>query len=96
MEFHALRVTFGTNLVLAGVPIRVVQELMRHSDIRLTMKIYTDASKLPLKEGIAALPWVGVSVSLGVPPSNSILETGRKLSDVWHDGQPARLAGNAM
>jgi len=29
---------------------------MRHSDVRLTMKIYIDASKLPLTEGVAALP----------------------------------------
>jgi hypothetical protein len=35
----------------------VVQELMRHSDIRLTMKLYTDVSKLPVSEAVAALPW---------------------------------------
>jgi hypothetical protein len=35
---------------------RGAQELMRHSDVRLTMKICTDASKLPLAEGAAALP----------------------------------------
>lgn len=35
---------------------RLAQELMRHSDVRLTMKIYIDASKLPLTEGVAALP----------------------------------------
>ncbi len=34
----------------------VAQELRRHSDVRLTMKICTDASKLPLAEGVAALP----------------------------------------
>jgi site-specific recombinase XerD len=37
VDFHSLRLTFGTNLVLRGVHPRVVQELMRHSDIRLTM-----------------------------------------------------------
>jgi site-specific recombinase XerD len=55
-DFHALRVTFGTNLVLSGAHPRVAQELMRHSDIRLPMKIYTDASKLRLAEGVAGLP----------------------------------------
>ena len=59
MDFHALRLTFGTNLVLSGAHPRVVQELMRHSDIRLTMKLYTDASKLPMREAVAALPWFG-------------------------------------
>jgi hypothetical protein len=58
-DSHALRVTFGTNLVLSGAHPRVVQELMRHSDIRLTMKICADASKLPLAEGVAALPSFG-------------------------------------
>jgi len=58
-DLHALRVTFGTNLVLSGAHPRVVQELMRHSDVRLTMKIYTDASKLPLTEGVTALPSFG-------------------------------------
>jgi integrase len=33
-DFHALRKTFGTMLTLAGVPQRVVMELMRHSDMR--------------------------------------------------------------
>jgi integrase len=66
-DLHALRVTFGTNLVLSGAHPRVAQELMRHSDVRLTMKIYTDASKLPLAEGVAALPWfrVGNSTTYG-------------------------------
>jgi integrase len=53
----ALRVTFGTSLILSGAHPRVAQELMRHSDVRLTMKFYTDASKLPLAEAMAALPW---------------------------------------
>lgn len=59
VDFHSLRVTFGTNLVLSGAHPRVVQELMRHSDIRLTMKLYTDASKLPMREAVAALPSFG-------------------------------------
>jgi integrase len=59
VDLHALRVTFGTNLVLSGAHPRVAQELMRHSDVRLTMRIYTDASKLPLAAGVAALPALG-------------------------------------
>lgn len=61
VDLHALRVTFGTNLVLSGAHPRVAQELMRHSDIRLTMEIYTDASKLPLAGGVAGLPSFGVN-----------------------------------
>jgi hypothetical protein len=35
---------------------RLDGELMRHSDVRLTMKIYIDVSKLLLGEAVAALP----------------------------------------
>jgi hypothetical protein len=37
VDLHALRVTFGTNLVLRGAHPRIAQEFMRHSDVRLTM-----------------------------------------------------------
>jgi integrase len=55
-DFHALRHTFGTNLSLAGVTPRIAMQLMRHSDLRLTMKVYTDAGSLPTAEAIAKLP----------------------------------------
>jgi hypothetical protein len=40
--------------------LRVVMEAMRHSDLKLTMKIYTDVSQLPLAAGVAALPSFGI------------------------------------
>jgi integrase len=55
-DFHALRHTFATNLSLAGVAPRLAMELMRHSDLRLTMKNYTDASCLPTAAAIDSLP----------------------------------------
>lgn len=55
-DLHSLRVTYGTNLTLSGAAPRVVMELMRHSDIKLTMKIYTDAGQLPLAAAVANLP----------------------------------------
>jgi len=55
-DLHSLRMTFGTNLTLSGVAPRSVQELMRHSDIKLTMKIYTDAAQLPLVAAVQSLP----------------------------------------
>jgi integrase len=48
LDFHALRHTFATMLARAGVSPRVAMELMRHSDMRLTAKTYTDAMSLPL------------------------------------------------
>lgn len=56
LDFHSLRVTFGTLLLANGVHPRVVQELMRHSDIKLTTKLYTDVSQLPVAAALASLP----------------------------------------
>ena len=36
--WHALRHTFASHLVMRGVPIKVVQELMGHKDIKTTMR----------------------------------------------------------
>lgn len=55
-DFHALRVTLGTLLALNNVPLADAMHLMRHSDPRLTMKIYTDASQLALGKSLAKLP----------------------------------------
>ena len=55
-DFHTLRKTFDTNLQRNGIPPRVVMELMGHGDIRLTMKTYTDASRLRTHEAIKTLP----------------------------------------
>jgi len=42
-DFHSLRHTLATNLARAGTAPRVAMEIMRHSDMRLTAKTYTDA-----------------------------------------------------
>lgn len=55
-DFHALRKTFDTHLQLNGALPRVTMELMRHSDMRLTMGTYIDARLLPLVEAVNALP----------------------------------------
>ena len=56
-DFHSNRHTFITNLSLAGVSPRDAQELARHSDIRLTMNIYTHVG---LKEKAKAIGKLGV------------------------------------
>jgi integrase len=52
VDIHSLRTTFGTYLALSGVTPRVAMELMRHSQIGLTMKVYTDPRLLPLAAAI--------------------------------------------
>jgi len=54
--FHSLRHTFGTNLACGGVASRVAMTLMRHSDRRLTDKIYTDENLLGTWAAFDALP----------------------------------------
>jgi integrase len=44
VDLHAMRTTFGTLLSASGVSPCVAMELMRHNDLKLTMKVYTDAS----------------------------------------------------
>lgn len=56
VDLHALRTTYGTLLSASGVAPRVAMELMRHSDLKLTMKVYTDTAQLPLLQETARLP----------------------------------------
>jgi integrase/recombinase XerD len=54
---HSLRHTFGSELVEAGIDIRVVKELMRHESLNST-QIYTLVSERKMREGQDALPIV--------------------------------------
>jgi len=55
-DFHALRHTTGTLLALGGVNPKTAQTLMRHSDIDLTMSLYTHTLAGQEAAAIAALP----------------------------------------
>ena len=59
IDYHALRTTFITRLSTMKVHPRVAMELARHSDMRLTMKTYTDVGQLPLREVMDSLPGFG-------------------------------------
>ncbi len=56
VDFHALRMSFQMNLTLSGTTPRVAMELMRHSDMKLTMKTCTDSGLLPTAAAIQNLP----------------------------------------
>jgi len=47
---------------------------MRHSDLKLTMKIYTDVSQLPLEACVGALPSFQVGNSMLALSTNSTLK----------------------
>ncbi|MFH1110132.1 MAG: site-specific integrase [Planctomycetota bacterium] len=65
VDVHAFRVTFGTHLCAAGVPLRTAQAAMRHSKPELTANIYTDPKLLDVAGAIAALP------ALALTPQNA-------------------------
>jgi hypothetical protein len=56
LDVHALRTTFGTLMSKGGVAPRTAQAAMRHSDIRLTMGVYTDPRSLDVRGALDALP----------------------------------------
>ena len=55
-DFHALRHQFGTMLAVGGVTPKVAQSLMRHSDINLTMGIYTHTLTGQEEAAVQSLP----------------------------------------
>lgn len=56
VDVHALRHTFATHLVAAGVAPRVAQAALRHSSLELTMQHYTDPRLLDVAGALAVLP----------------------------------------
>jgi hypothetical protein len=67
VDVHAMRMTLATMLNKAGVAPRTAQEIMRHSDIRLTMATYTDARMLNVSGDLDELP----KLSPTRPPAKS-------------------------
>lgn len=54
-DFHSLRHTCGALLALAGIPPKVVQTVMRHSTINLTMDTYGHLFPGQLSEAVARM-----------------------------------------
>ena len=55
-DFHANRHTFITNLGRVGVPPKTAQTLARHSDIRLTMNVYSHTDLEEKSAAVRRLP----------------------------------------
>ncbi len=73
VDLHALRHTFITNLARAGVPPQIAQRLARHSDVRLTLGVYSHLGLVDLAGALAKLPGLDVDVS---PQSLSAVANG--------------------
>jgi len=55
-DFHSLRHTYGSLLASAGIAPRIAMSLMRHTDMRLTMNVYTDPRIFDLAGAVEKLP----------------------------------------
>jgi integrase len=88
--FHSLRHTFGTNLARGGVASRVAMALMRHSDRRLTDKIYTDENLLGTWAAFDSLPNYGERASQGA--SQILGASGQTVALVGTAGSVAEVA----
>ena len=79
MDYHALRTTFITRLSTMKVHPRLAMELARHSDMRLTMKTYTEAGQQPLREVMDSLPGFGSDSRID---SRNLGPTGQTVSPI--------------
>jgi integrase len=78
VDTHSLRHGYGTALARAGVPIKVAQTLLRHSDPKLTMNVYAHLTAFDLHGAIAdALPDLTTEA-----PSGRMIMTGTDPSPV--------------
>jgi integrase len=79
VDVHAFRVTFGTHLCAAGVPLRTAQAAMRHSKPELTANIYTDPKLLDVAGAIDALPALALSPEAATTGNmDTVAETGTR------------------
>ncbi len=68
-DFHALRHTAGSLLAASGAHPKVAQTIMRHSDINLTLSLYSHTYAGQEADAVAALPDLG-------PPATKAAATG--------------------
>ena len=89
LDFHSLRGTFATNLAMAGVSPKAAQELMRHSDINLPMRTYTQLSLNDVASDLSKLP----SLPTGEP--QTLRATGTDACAAPSD-RPSRLVARMV
>lgn len=72
LSFHGLRKYFATQLIAKGTDLTVVQRLMRHSDIRLTVNQYNDVPDGRLVAAVDRLPEIALAPQGDAGPLNDI------------------------
>ena len=74
VDLHSMRKSLATFLAGHGVPQRIAQSHLRHTDPRLTAGTYTDERLLPMAGAISALPHLPTHAP--GPPSEPLRATG--------------------
>ncbi len=59
-DIHGLRHCFATRLAKAGVPVHTAMKLLRHTDPKMTLGIYTHAGLQDMADALASLPDIRV------------------------------------
>ena len=77
VDLHSMRITLGTNLAKAGVMPQLAQTIMRHADMRTTLKHYTDLRLADARKAVDALPRIEVASE-----ANHAVATGTYGNDV--------------
>ncbi len=89
-DFHSLRVTFCTLLAAAGVPVKTLQTLARHSSPVLTLNTYTRTAHGSLADAVQRLP------DFGHPSREAARATGTDCVQVPTGGRTGvQTGGNA-
>ena len=86
LDFHALRHSYGSNLARGGVPLKVCMDLMRHSDPKLTMRLYAHTVISERGNALSALP------TLPRPLAEAAKRTGTDDCDVTRTNTENPLA----
>ena len=85
LDLHSLRKTFVTWVSVSGVAPRSAMALARHSDLRLTMGVYTDSAQLQLASEMARIP------SISIPKNDAQIDShGDSQTGVAGSGDDAR------
>jgi integrase len=85
-DFHALRHTYGTLLSKAGVMPREAMALMRHTDMKQTMRTYTDARVFNLAGAVEKLP---------MPMPAAMVATGTDSTSIGASNDKSQPAGRS-
>jgi hypothetical protein len=105
-DFHSLRHTTGTLLAATGAHPKVVQSIMRHCDINLTMSRYAHVLRGQESEAVAGLPDFSLSsghkqkaVATGTDGRSDLAENlarigGRRCTAVDGDGHNTLTEGS--